>query len=251
MSKRQKIIIAVLLLVFFQSFVLKQSRGGFFWLLPFFATFLGSWYCLKEDIKGIRYFTILFLPACIGLICALVFKFYTFSNIFKYLLLVFFGILYYVALLANNILNISSLKNIPLSLAARTVNLLLTFVVSFFGFSVVFKLSFPLLGQLFVVFIIAFLLSLQYLWTLDLEERLSSQVRVSALLVSFITTQVSFALTFLPIRVFVRALIVTIPMYLGLGIWTQIKQRRLVKTYIIEFAFVSLISLLVAIIFLK
>ena len=251
MSKRQRIFIAALLVVFFQSLVIKEaSLLSWWWLVPM-VCFLGAWFCLKIDLRGIRYFTVLFLPVYLGFIFSLVFRIYVFSPVFKYLLLGSFGLLYYTSLLTNNILNVSGFKIVPLSRAARTVNLLLTFICAFFGFSVFYKLHLPALIQLIFVFASSFLLGWQYLWSLDFKEKVSFEALRPCLFLAFLTTELAFTLSFLPIRVFVRALMLTIPIYFGLGVWTQIKQRKLLKSYLFEFAFVSLLSLFLSLFLLR
>jgi len=252
MTKRQRFIaITLVLLLLFTNLLRTPTAHSSSWwfMLPISALGL-SFLALKEELVGVSYFTALFLPTTFTIVFALIFRLFVFSPIFRYVLLGLYGLGFYVSLLCSNILGISSIKIIPLHRAARTIGLLITFFTSFLGFTVLYKFKLPIWLQVLLVFVYATLACWQYLWTIEFGKRLEGKVVKAGLLVSGLTAEVAFALSFIPLRVFVRALLVTVPIYFGLGLLTQYFQKRFLYRHIFEYAAVIGIAVLLTILVL-
>lgn len=147
----------------------------------------------------------------------------------------------YASLLGSNIYTVAAIRTIALLRTAQAVGFLLTVVTAFFLFDTVFSFrSFPWVNGLAVLFI-SFPLSLQALWSIELEEKISWTVLVFASVISIAMGEIALMISFWPVTVTVGSLFLTTILYILLGITqTNLQGRLFVKT-LKEYLFVGLV----------
>jgi hypothetical protein len=200
---------------------------------------------LREDLKGIEWVTLLILPT---LYTAAVCLFY-FLLPSRWLTRIPIAILYaigiYALLLTENIYNVAANRTIALLRAAHSVGFLITLVTYFFMIQTVlssrtfFYINAPAVG------IISFLLALQILWPMTLENRISDTVWAITITLSILLTQVAFILSFWPTTPTISALFMTTCFYCITGMGQQYLQEKLYKKTVSEFGIVIGIILIV------
>jgi hypothetical protein len=156
------------------------------------------------------------------------------------LLLAFvYGAVLYTSLLAENIFNVSSERNIPLLRAAHTVGYLVTLFVSFAFFSLLFSLGLDWWILTLVSFVVGTLLFAQALWQIELEEALSSELVINSLVAGFFVAQLSAALSFWPLDPPKIGLAMTALVYVTLGIMQHMIKKDLTRRATFEYVFVA------------
>ncbi|RJR15214.1 hypothetical protein C4579_02805 [Candidatus Microgenomates bacterium] len=195
------------------------------------VTFILSAFVLREDLKGWEFVTLLILPT-----------FYTAAVFLIYFLLptrwltrlpiaVLYAIGMYAILLTENIYNVAAERTIQLIRAAHSVGFLLSLVTIFFLTDTFLSLRLPFYFNLLLGFFIAFPLTFQALWSMELTEKISHMVWVSSLIISLIITEIFFIFSFWPVGSTIEALFVTTVFYSLVGMAQQYLIGRLfVKT---------------------
>lgn len=187
---------------------------------------------------GIERFTLLLLPAVLTLGAGFSqFFFPNFTTIFKVGGWVSFFFAIYITLLALNVFKVIRLRgeSIPLERAARPTAFLLSFVAAFLLLTAVYKFSFGVWAEIPLVFLISFLLSLSFLWTLTLSDLLDRKHLLGAFLVGMGLVQVSLALSFYPREAFLRGLTEATFFYALLGAARAYFERHLKHSIVFEY----------------
>lgn len=242
MSKRQKFILTSILLtigLFSLQFVEEVFRYQAIGVLTFFSLLL-TWWSLKEALGGIRFLTTVILPTLLTAGVSL-FYFLLPSNWISQLpIVILYAVCFYALLLTENIFSVASIRTIQLLRAAHAVGFLLTLLTGFFLFDTVFSFRFPAWINALAIFVISFLLYLQGLWSVNLDEKLSRQVLSFSLVLSVVNTEYAFLISFMPNTIAMLSLLVTTLVYIQLGISQVHFQERLFKRTIYEYLFVGL-----------
>jgi len=247
MSKRQKFIFTSLLLgigLLTIQFLGNEFRYPAIFILTLFSIILTLW-SLWEALLGIRFFLTPILPsfftAGVGL-----FYFLLPANIFSRLpVVILYTILIYALLLTENIFSVAAIRTIQLLRAAHGVGFFLTLLAAFFIFDTIFSFRFSGWGNSFLVFLSSFPLFLHGLWSVNLEERLTERIWVYAMGLSFITAEMAFVASFMPVSITMASLFLTTIIYVTLGLSQAEFQERLFRQTVYEYLMVGLIVLLV------
>ena len=219
-TKRQKFI----LMSFFLTIILitAQTVGegiryqvmGFMVLVTAVLAIFSLW----GELSGIKYFLLLLLPI----------YFVAGASLFYFLLPVrwltrlpyafLFGISVYLLMLTSNIYNVAAIRTIALLRAAHAVGLLFSIIATFFLTNVLFSLHFPFYLVVAGVLLISFPLYLVGLWSYELEDFISRQVFIHALIFALVTAEIALVLSFWPILPINGALVLATVMYVLLGL---------------------------------
>lgn len=206
--------------------------------LTFFSLSL-SIFSLRHDLKGVEFFTLLFLPVSLTVGTAYILSFLPKDIPLWYLILAAYPFLMYITLLSENIFNVAAIKTIPLLKASYTVASLITVMTSYLIYTAIYKPNLGVPLQLGLVFMVTTLLVLQYLWALTLEKSLKKSYVVCALLLGFLLTQLAFSISFFPLKSFLRALVLSTSFYIGLGMAQNYFRKSLTPLVILEYFIVS------------
>lgn len=208
---------------------------------------LSAW-SLSEGLKGIEWFTVLSLPTLFTTGIGLFYFLIPASWFARLPAVLVYGFGIYVLLLTENIFSVAAIRNIQLLRSAQAVGFLLTLVVSFFLFNTLlsFRLT-PWLNFLLMT-LISFPLSLQSLWTINLEEKMNKEILFYSLTLSLVLAETALAFSFWPVTVAVGSLALITGMYVALGLFQHRMSERLFKRTIMEYVGLGLIVLAVIII---
>lgn len=151
----------------------------------------------------------------------------------------------YVTVLTANILNVSVITKIPLGQAGKAAQYVLTLFASYFGYTILFSLDiFPVL-RLLLIFLFTLFLTYSSFWTIQLSK---TQHLLSAMIVSVILLFAALVLSIWPLSVAYVALILSIIVYMTLGVGLEIRER--VGFFIwIEYGLLFAIIVLIALLF--
>jgi hypothetical protein len=157
-----------------------------------------------------------------------------------------FGLIFYLLLLAQNIFSIASIRTIPLYRAASTLSLVCTILTAFLIFVVVHSFDLLFVWNGLIIFILGFLLTMQMLWTVEMEEIPSKKLLLQSLIISLCLGEVALSLSFWPLNHIMWSLLLTSIMYSLLGVATHFMRGKLTSRIGWEYVTVSGFFLLVA-----
>ena len=186
---------------------MNRTKAVVLMILPFFFTVaLSSFYFLLP----VRWLTR--LPVAIG-----------------------FGLMFYLLLLAQNVFNVASLRTIPLYRAASTASFLFTLLSAFFLFNVVYAFNLLFIWNGVVVLLISFPLILQVLWTIEMNDQISTAILVQSFILSLIIGELALGFSFWPTPTTIWPLILSSSMYVLLGLTTQVLRGRVNRRVVWEY----------------
>lgn len=247
MSKRQKFILTSIVLtlgLFSLQFVEEIYRYQAIGILTF-ASLLLSWWSLKEALSGIRFLTTVILPTLLTAGVSLFYFLLPSSWISQLPVIGLYAICFYALLLTENIFSVASIRTIQLLRAAHAVGFLLTLLTAFLLFDTIFSFRMESWINALAVFSVSFLVYLQGLWSVNLEEKLSRNVWLYALFLSIINMQFAFLISFMPASIAMASLFSTTMVYIQLGIVQVYFQERLFRRTIYEYLFVGFVVLVI------
>ncbi|MDO8618722.1 MAG: hypothetical protein Q7R49_02120 [Candidatus Daviesbacteria bacterium] len=246
LNKRQKIIItSVLITLGLLSGLLTNRlvidltlRFEFILTLGSLAYLLSLW-SLWEGINKTKAVMLLILPVFYTMAVASFYYVLPIRWFTRLPVAIFFGLSFYLLLLAQNVFNVASLRTIPLYRAASTAGFVLTIFSGLCLFSVVEALNLPFYWNGVGVAIISFPLILQILWAIKIEDVISPVILAQSTILSLSLGELALALSFWPtsanIRSFAIASILTSAMYVLVGITTHHLRERLGKREVWEY----------------
>lgn len=250
LTKRQKFIIGVLVLslgLFVAEHVLGKSGISMILVLSV-LTVIFLYYALRGDLEdnfGPQVFILpFFYSLSVGLFYLLVpARFLTRVGMAS---LYAFGL--YSLFLSQNIFTVSSIRTIALLSGARTVSLVLTLLSYFFISNVVFSFHINIFITLLLIFIYSFLMILQSIWIHTLDRKPLAQV-FWVLSLSVCLVEVSIFLWFRPSSPTVSALFLTAIFYVLVGLTQAWFEKRLFRSVILEYVWVTIISFIFLVFF--
>jgi len=250
LTKRQKFIIGVLVLslgLFVAEHILGKSGISIILVLSV-LTIIFLYYALRQDLEdnfGPQVFILpFFYSLSVGLFYLLVpARFLTRVGMAS---LYAFGL--YSLFLSQNIFTVSSIRTIALLSGARTVSLVLTLLSYFFISNVVFSFHINIFITLLLIFIYSFPMILQSIWIHTLDKNPLAQI-FWVLSLSVCLVEVSIFLWFRPSSPTVSALFLTAMFYVLVGLTQAWFEKRLFRSVILEYVWVTVISFIFLVFF--
>ena len=211
-------------------------------------SYLLTVWSLTEDIKGTEWLLLFILPV-----------FFTASVSFFYFLLpgrwitrlmitAVFAVGTYATLLVENIYNVAVARSVPLLRAAHSVGLLLSLIIVFLTSNIIYSLRLPFAFNFIMTSMVCFILTLQSLWSVKLDERLSRKLLAYSGVVGLGAGEMALVLSFWPVGNSSFSLLMTATYYTIVGIFQQHLQGRLFNNIIKEYLVVFLFSLILTLI---
>lgn len=217
-------------------------------LLLALIVYLGAYWALFFKISGERFITVLMFPAigvfAVTLLAELVLQ-AIFSELGQLSLLVVSAIIFwvftYVLLLTVNILNASYLQEIPLGQAARAAQYVLSLIISYLIFFILFSNDIEVLIRFAFIALTGFILVYIALWSISmrLQQRFNASAAIG-LLLGFI----SLILSIWPLSAPYLSLVLSLVLYVCLGISLEIRDIISRWIWIEYFALFALIIVL-------
>lgn len=158
-------------------------------------------------------------------------------------IVIFYGLGLYVLLSTMNIYTVSSQKTIALLRAARGVGFVLTLVTTFLIFDAILSIRQGIWVSAILIFVSTFLLSLQGLWSIELEKQFEKGIFTMSFVSSLILAELSILIFFWPVTVVVGSLFLTSGVYMLLGLGQAKLEDRLFPSVVREYLTVGLIVL--------
>ena len=249
-SKRQQFVVTTILLT--AGLILTQLVPADF-RYPMvgglsIAAFLLTAFCLREDLRGIEWGTLLTIPTMFTAAIALFYFLLPVRWLTRLPVAALYAVGMYALLLTENIYNVAAERTIALLRAAHSVGFLLTLATYFFLVQTVlaFRLSAPF--AMLVVGGISFPLFLQSLWAMELSDRPSRGVWELTIALTVCVMELVWAISFLPIKTTLAALFFTTCFYSFAGMAQQYLVEKLYKKTVVEFFFVCAVVLVLILI---
>lgn len=228
-TKRQKIIVASIIVSLgllgtnFVPFYLRQ----WYVLGMTVTTYILSLWALWVGISRLKAITLLILPTFFSLAIT-GYYFLLISWWVRVPTAIAFGLIFYLLLLSQNIFNVSSIRTIPLYRAASTTVYVLTILTFFLLLSVVLSFQLLFIWNAVIVFALAFPLSLQLLWTIEIEG-VNKALVLYSIIISLMTAEFVLAYSFWPIKPIIESLVTMIVFSTILGVVIHTLKDRFIK----------------------
>lgn len=241
-SKRQRFIVAVLLLSF-GLFVSQHflGKGGVF--IVFFLSLLTVVFLYlanRQDIKE-NFSPFLFvLPFFYSLAFGLFFFLAPARFLTRLFMTVLYGVGLYSLFLSENIFAVASMRTIALASSAKTVSFLMMLLSYFFLSNVVFSLDLSILPKAILVFLYTFFLMAQSFWTHTLEK-LTKIHFIWITILSICFFEMAIILWFWPSDPTFMAIFLSGMFYMFVGLSHVWLERRLFRSILWEYIWVALI----------
>ncbi len=249
LTKRRKFVLVSLLLTMgmwvLQSLSVEQRYFAVF-LLGVASAVLTGWSLLK-DLRGSAWFLDLILPTLYPTTVAIFYFLLPQANATRGIVLLLFAISMYGLLLTANIFAVAAIRTIQLLRAARAVGFLLSILTSALFFHVVYSLHLPLLVVVGLVYIVSFPILLQGIWSYTLHDDTKRDV-MSAAVGALVIAELALAISFWLIDPPLASVLLSMAMYVVLGLFQHDAEGRLFPRTVTEFVgFAGIVFVVVAV----
>lgn len=250
LDKRQRFVLQTVLLtsgLLITQLIWEDSRFIMVVVLSVLSYILTAW-SLTEDITGVEWLLLFILPVSFTASVSLFYFLLPGRWITRLSVTAVFAVGTYAALLVENIYNVAAARSVPLLRAAHSIGLLVSLVVIFLTSNIIYSLRLPFGLNLIFTSIVSFILSLQSLWSVKLDDRLSKRLLVFSGIISLGVGEMALVLSFWPVGNSSFSLLLTATYYSLVGIFQQYIQGRLFNNVIREYLSVFLFSLILTLI---
>jgi hypothetical protein len=248
MDKRLKISLLSILLgasvLLSPSLELKNTT--LFAVLIASAVYFGLYWILEFNVVGLRLIFVFLLPV--------IFNFLFAESIFNsaydlgnwdglnLIIALFFGFANYILILTANILNVASVKKIPLLQVAQTSLYFFTVFTCFLAFDALQSLEQSTVLDILILIVVLFVLIYQLLWFVVDSRKI---LFFTTLLLDLALVLTYFVLSFWPIPYLLVNLILSAVLYVLCGLVMHSAKKSLDKSTIFEYVMVLLIVIVI------
>ncbi len=204
-------------------------------------TYMASAWALRDDLRGIEWVMLLALPTMFTAGVLLFYFLLPVRWLTRLPVAAGFAIGFYALLLTENIYNVAVNRTIALLRAAHSVGFLLTIITFFLLIQATIAFGFPLVWYLLFVGILTFVLTVQALWSVDLEDRIVQNVTLLTMITTMVMLMFFWALYFWPVNKTLLVIMLSALYYSMIGMAQQFISQRLYKSTIIEYGMVATI----------
>lgn len=243
LSKRQQFVIITLLSTLGLLLTQLSTVDFRYPILAFLAIIVYALtaFALREDLKSAEWITLLTLPSLFTVAIAIFYFLLPERWLTRIPVAVLYAIGMYALLLTENIYNVAANRTIALLRAAHSVGFLLTLVTFFLLEQSVLISRRPILWNMIWTGVLAYPLYLQFLWTTELSDRITSRVLSLSFISTIILIELIWILSFWPVNTTISALFLTTVFYAAAGMGQQYLMDKLYKRTVLEFTILVLI----------
>jgi len=241
MRKRQKMVLVAAVL---SAGLLAVSSSGLelrYWLIAGLSllTWLLTGWALREGLAWWEWLTLLLPSVLFTAAAGLFYILLPESWLSRLSIMLMFGLGQYALLLSGNIFSVAMIRTIALFRAASAVGFVMTLLTAFFLFNTIlsFRLIFWQTG--IAVSVSSFLLLLTALWSVELENRISTKVLQYSAVLAFLMGFFAIAVSFWPVSVAVTSLFFCTMLYVLMGVVQHHFVQRLFSRTIWEYVTVG------------
>ena len=249
LTKRRKFVLVSLilsLLLFVIQRLPVENRYPAILGLAFVSYLLSSWALIK-DLRGVAWMANMILPVLYPVSVALFYFLLPQSVVTRISVLLVFAISMYGLMLTTNIFAVASIRTIQLLRAARTVGFLLSVLTSAFLFHVIFSFNLPYYVVGLAALVVSLLIFVAGIWSYSLSTTLSREEWAPVMIGTAVVTQAAIALCFFLIDAPLASIVLSMMVYVLLGIFQHNLEKRLFARTAQEYLGFALIVLVVAI----
>jgi len=243
MSKRRKFVLTSLALALgllaIANLVDLTARYLAVGLLSIMAICLSLW-SLREGLRGISWLMTPILPSLLTLGVGLFYFLLPGSPWVSIAVTFAFAFSVYALLLTENIFAVAAIRTIALVRAASSVGFLLTLACAFFLNDVILSFRLPFWINGLLVFFASLPLFFQSLWSVNLEEKISSRLILYSAFLSFCLAEAGIVISFWPVPVALGSLFLATTFYVLLGLAQAQFQERLFQRTVREYLVVGI-----------
>jgi len=236
-SKRQKIVVSSILItigLLSTQLVNFNLRFHFIAGLGILAYALSLW-ALWEGINLTKVIILMILPTFFAVAVASFYFLLPVRWLTRLPVALFFGLLFYLLLLSQNVFNVAAIRTIPLYRAASTAAFLFTLLSAFFIYNVIYAFNLLFIWNGILVGLISFPLILQVIWSIKMEDNLNLGVVLQSFILSLMLGELALAFSFWPMPTTIWSLALSSSMYIILGLTTQVLRGRESKRVVWEY----------------
>lgn len=241
MRRREKFVIASVVLSIFLLFVQYTSLDWRYWVVGAFMVltyFISSW-TLSDDLQRHERLTIVPLPALYAGAVGLFYFLLPANILSRVFVLVLFGIGMYALFLTSNIYSVAKGRTIQLLHAAHAIGFLFTLLTSLLFANTIFSLKLPFYINGLLIGLTHFPLIFMSLWSVKLETHIKRELYMLTTLVTLLLLEFAVILSFIPHSVWYQALFVMSLLYLGVSILRSFLAERLFINAVTEYSLVG------------
>lgn len=208
-------------------------------------TYIFSLWSLWEGINKVKALVLMILPVAFTLAVSSFYFLLPIRWLTRLPVALFYGLLFYLLLLSQNVFNVASIRTIPLYRAASTAVFLFTLLSAFFIFNVLYSLNLLFVLNGIIVGVISFLLILQVLWSIEMQERIHTAIIIQSFVLSVGLCELALIFSFWPVQSTIWALLMSSALYIVVGLSTQVLRERVNKRMIWEYLGIGMAVLVV------
>lgn len=237
LSKRQQFVLitivltAVLMLTQLVSLDLRYPMIVVLSIVTYFLCAFG----LREDLHGPEWFSLLTLPTLFTAAVALFYFLLPTRWLTRLPIAVLYAVGMYALLLTENIYNVAAARTIALLRAAHSVGFLLTLATYYLLVQTVLAYRLWAPFNALLVGAVTYPLSLQLLWSIDLEPAMGKRVKDLTMVITAASLELAWVFSIWPVRTTLFALFLTTAFYGLAGMAQQYLSDRLYKRTVWEF----------------
>lgn len=236
-TKRQQFVVATIVLTVFMiltQLVPADLRYTMVFILAI-VTYLLTAFVLRDDLAGVEWFTLLLLPTLFTAAVAVFYFLLPVRWLTRLPIALIYAVGIYALLLTENIYNVAANRTIGLLRAAHSVGFLMTMATYFLFVQTILAFRLYPWFTTLSIGLLTLPLVVQFLWSMELESRISKQVREVSLLIVLLIMEMVWVLSFWPVRSTLQALFYTTCFYGLAGMGQQYLTERLYKRTVWEF----------------
>lgn len=245
-TKRQKLIVSASLLG--AMLLLSQSVPGPFKYLAIslfvMITIIFAIWCLKEDLDGVGFLTLITLPTCYSAAVGLSFFLLPDRWFIQLPVAILYSTGMYLILLTENVFNVAAIRTIELIRVAHAAGHLFTVVISFLLFNIIYSFHLDPFFHTVAIALVTAILILQNVWSIELKETIEPRVILYTILLTFAVAQIALILSLWPVGTTIGAIFLSLVINILLGVTREYFMRRLNGQVLLEFVAVSIIIIL-------
>lgn len=247
LTKRKEFVIITLMLTI--GFVMMQLLGAgihFYLLIGLtIAAYFLSALTLRENLTGVKWFTLLILPTLFTLSLGLFYFLLPVRWLTRIPTAVLYAIGMYSILLVENIYSVAVTRSIQLLRVAHVIGFVVTLTTLFFLTNTIFTFRFSAYTNFVVIFLLQVPLMVQSLWSIELSERIHKNIVLYSIFFALIGAEGAFIISFWPLTPLLSSLFLTLVSYTLLGIGHHHMANRLFKNNVVEYVRVFIIVFIV------
>lgn len=252
MNKRSKAILLSIILgiAFLPSWRLKIENPSLAAIFVASIIYFGLYWVLEFNIIGLRLFFIFLLPIMFDFMfiqstLSLGSRFLMNVEGVELFIAIIFGILNYIIILTANILNVSSVRKIPLLQVAQTSLYFFSVFLFFLVFDSIQRIELSPVIDIFLIFTLSFLILYQLFWFIIEDKKLLFFTVLSA---DFALILVYIVLSFWPIHPILFNILMTAVVYVLSGLVMHSIKKSLTRGTELEYAIIILVLLITVIV---